>query len=204
MLIAAFEDVTESKRAATELRLSEQRFRTFVEDANDIIYTLNLAGELEYLSPNLREILGHDPADFLGQYIAAIVHPDDLPSCQAFLHRLLNTRQKQSGLEYRVRHQDGDWRWHVTNASPLLDSAGNLIGMFGIAHDISERKVNEAHISHRAHYDALTDLPNRALFFDRLQQALHGCHRAPTQAGRPLGDPVHRIVRGCSRSRIRL
>ena len=144
-------EITRQKHIEEELRLSEQKFRTFVEDANDIIYTLNLAGEFQYLSPNLREILGFDPADFLGQYIASIVHPDDLQSCRAFLMRLLETKQKQSGLEYRVRHQDGDWRWHVTNASPLLDPDGTLIGMLGIAHDISERKANEAHISHLAH-----------------------------------------------------
>lgn len=170
-------DITRQKRFEQELRLSEQKFRTFVEDANDIIYTLNLAGEFDYLSPNLREILVQDPADFLGRSIATIVHPDDLSRCEAFLQRLLGTREKQSGLEYRVRHQDGDWRWHVTNASPLFDASGALVGMLGIAHDISERKASEARISHLAHYDALTDLPNRALLFDRLQQALRDAER---------------------------
>ncbi|MBK1646213.1 hypothetical protein CKO25_16480 [Thiocapsa imhoffii] len=175
--VALVHDITRQKRSEEELRLSEQTFRTLVEDANDIIYTLNLNGEFQYLSPNLREILGFDPADFLGQGIASIVHPEDLQRCQDFLMRLLETRQKQSGLEYRVRHQDGHWRWHVTNASPLFEPDGKLMGMLGIAHDISERKANESYIKHLAHHDALTDLPNRTLFFDRLQQALCDAER---------------------------
>lgn len=183
LLITSFEDITGQKHIEEELRLSEQKFRTFVEQANDIIYTLNPDGEFQYLSPNLREILGHDPADFLGQYIASIVHPDDLQSCQDFLLRLIKTRKKQSGLEYRVRHQNGEWRWHVTNASPLLDPAGKLIGMLGIAHDISERKANEAQITHLAHYDGLTDLLNRTLLFDRVQQALRDAERNQFQVG---------------------
>lgn len=184
-------DISAQKRIQAELRLSEQKFRTFVETANDIIYTLNLAGRFQYVSPNLREILGHDPADLVGQYIFAIVHPEDLSNCETFLQRVLGTRQKQKGLEYRVRHADGDWRWHVTNASPLLDVDGNLTGMLGIAHDISERKVNEAHISHLAHYDALTDLPNRTLFFDRLQQALRDAERNQFQVALMFIDLDH-------------
>ncbi|SEQ38482.1 PAS domain S-box-containing protein/diguanylate cyclase (GGDEF) domain-containing protein [Ectothiorhodospira magna] len=174
LLHVAWNDITRRKAAETQLRINEEKFRTFVEDANDIIYTLNLDGTFQYLSPNIREILAQDPEDFLGGYFAAIVHPDDLPACQVFLERLLTTKSKQSGLEYRVRHKTAGWRWHVTNASPLFDKDGTIIGMLGIAHDITERKRQEARMIHMAHHDPLTALPNRTLLFNRLDQIITG------------------------------
>jgi len=169
------------ERMEEELRRSEQRFRTLVEDANDVIYTLDLDGVFRYLSPNLREILSLEPKEVVGQHFATIVHADDLPRCEAFLQRLLSSRTKQSGLEYRVRHGDGGWRWHVTNASPLLDVNGALSGMIGIGHDISERKLVEDQTFRLAHFDALTDLPNRGLFFEHLQQAMREAERKHAQ-----------------------
>ncbi|WP_322827382.1 diguanylate cyclase domain-containing protein [Lamprobacter modestohalophilus] len=181
LLLALAVIVMARERMEEELRRNEQRFRTLVEDANDVIYTLDLNGIFRYLSPNLREILGLEPKDVVGQHFATIVHVDDLPGCEAFLQRLLSTRTKQSGLEYRVRHGDGGWRWHVTNASPLLDANGALSGMIGIGHDVSERKLVEDQTHRLAHYDALTELPNRGLFFERLQQAMREAERKDGQ-----------------------
>ncbi|MCG5499283.1 sensor domain-containing diguanylate cyclase [Ectothiorhodospira lacustris] len=174
LLHVTWNDITRRKAAETQLRINEEKFRTFVEDANDVIYTLNLDGIFQYLSPNIRELLAQEPEDFLGGHFSAIVHPDDLPACQAFLERLLATRSKQSGQEYRVRYGAGaaDWRWHVTNASPLFDKDGTIIGMLGIAHDITVRKQDEVRIMHMAHHDGLTALPNRALLFSHLDQAM--------------------------------
>ena len=203
-----------------ELCASEQRFRMLVEDANDVIYTLDRSGAFEYLSPNLRESLGHAPEDFLGKHFSTLVHPDDLPRCEAFVQRVLRSRSKQRGLEYRVRHHEGGWRWHSTNASPSLDGNGSLVGMIGVAHDISERKRIEEQTYHLAHYDALTDLPNRRLFFEHLRQAIRGAERKGSQLavmfldldrfkpvndhyGHAIGDRVLQLVakrlRGCLR-----
>ncbi len=181
LLLALGVIVMARERTEEELRASEQRFRTLVEDANDVIYTLDLAGSFQYLSPNLRDILGLAPEDVVGRHFATIVHADDLPRCETFLQRLLSTRSKQSGLEYRVRHGDGGWRWHVTNASPLLDANGALSGMIGIGHDISQRKLAEDQTFRLAHYDALTNLPNRGLFFERLEQAMREAERKDGQ-----------------------
>ncbi len=172
VLHIAWSDITRRKAAEAQLRLNEEKFRGFVEDANDIIYTLSLDGFFQYISPNIAEILEFSPEDFLGCHFATIVHPDDLPACQMFLERVLATRSKQSGLEYRVQHKTAGWCWHVTNASPLLDKDGTIIGMLGIAHDVTERKLNESKIMRMAHYDGLTSLPNRVLLFEQLEPAM--------------------------------
>jgi diguanylate cyclase (GGDEF)-like protein/PAS domain S-box-containing protein len=208
------------ERLEANLRLSEQRFRTYVESAHDIVYTLDMQGRFKYLSPNLQDVLGYAPAELLNQHFAVIVHPDDLPACEAFLQRLLDGGKKLSGLEYRVRHRDGDWHWHLTNGSPLFDDAGHIIAMLGLAHDISERKASEVRISYLAHHDALTDLPNRTLLLDRLQQALQDAERQGTQGallfidldgfkpindthGHGIGDQVLQVVAARLRAAVR-
>lgn len=166
-------DITARHEAEERLRASEGKFRTLVESANDIIYTVDPAGRINYVSPSWTGILGHPIEDIVGRVFSELLHPDDLESAREFLSRVVNKGQKQENMEYRVRRQDGAWVWHTANGAPLFDSDGTLVGMICIARDISERKETESRILHMAHHDALTDLPNRSLFFDRLQQALH-------------------------------
>ncbi|HMV72525.1 MAG TPA: diguanylate cyclase, partial [Pseudomonadales bacterium] len=165
-------DITAQREAEEQLRASEEKFRTLVETANDIIYTLDSSGRVDYVSPNWTTILGHPVGAITGRDFDELLHPDDLASARAFLHGIVTAGRKQASAEYRVRHLDGTWIWHTANGAPLHDAEGKTVGMFGIARDISERKQSEARILHMAHYDALTDLPNRSLISDRLEQAL--------------------------------
>ncbi len=136
-------DMTERKQAEAALRESEEWFRSFVENANDIIYTLEPNGIIIYISPNWKAILGHDAHEVIGQSFARFVHPDDVPACRAFLERIITTGEKAGGIEYRIQHKDGTWRWHSSNGSPMSDAGGKLIGYMGIARDITERKQAE-------------------------------------------------------------
>ncbi|MFQ5602707.1 MAG: PAS domain S-box protein [bacterium] len=130
----------EHKEAEEALCESEERFRNLVENANDIIYSLTPDGKFSYVSPNWTDILGHEVQEVLGKSFEPFVHPDDLEACQNFLHSVIESGKKQSGIEYRVRHKDGSWRWHISSASPLMDSEGRVLNFIGIAHDVTERK----------------------------------------------------------------
>jgi PAS domain S-box-containing protein len=136
-------DVTEQVNLQEQLKKSEAKFRAFVENANDIIYTLSPDGTLTYVSPNWKNILGHDPAQVTGGSIAGYVHPEDLPRCMAFLQTILTTGESQSGIEYRVRHESGHWCWHLSNGSAIRDRQGRITGYLGIARDITEQKEHE-------------------------------------------------------------
>lgn len=165
-------DITARRHAEEQLRASEEKFRTLVESANDIIYTLDNSGRIDYVSPNWTEILGHPIDEVIGRNFDELLHPDDLAPAHEFLHAAIATGRRLANVEYRVRHRDGTWIWHTANGAPLMGPDGKPVGMFGIARDISERKQSEARILRMAHYDALTDLPNRSLILDRLEQAL--------------------------------
>ncbi|HEY9670406.1 MAG TPA: PAS domain S-box protein [Waterburya sp.] len=136
-------DITERYKAKEALQQSEQKFRSIVENANDIIYQLTPDAVFSYVSPNWVDILGHDVAEVEGQLFTPFIHPDDLAICLGTLHRAIETGQKQSGIEYRVRHKNGSWRWHTSNISILRDASGTVVSVVGIARDISDRKQAE-------------------------------------------------------------
>ena len=165
-------DITERKRAQAELAASEAKFRAFVENASDLISSRDLDGIYTYASPNWKAQLGREPAELLGRDARDFLHPEDVPAWEAFTQRVLASRCSQGGLEVRVRHVDGSWRWHVASESPLLDGQGRVTALLSISRDVTERRKIEERLRHLAQFDALTDLPNRALVFDRLGQAL--------------------------------
>ncbi len=142
---------TEAERIAAEkaLRESEEKFRNLVESANDIVYTLSPDGIFTYVSPNWQENLGHDPSEVVGKSFALFVHPDDIDVCRTFLYRVMSTGEKQSGVEYRARHKNGSWRWHMSNGSPLTDAQGRILSYMGIAHDTTRRKAYETRLKER-------------------------------------------------------
>ncbi len=128
------------KKIDLALRESEERFRNYVEKANDIIYALKPDGTFSYVSPNWKEILGHDVSEVEGKSFIPFVHPEDLAACTEFFKNVIIHGKKQSGIEYRVKHKDGRWRWHTSSASPLKDDLGNVLSYIGVAHDITKMK----------------------------------------------------------------
>ncbi len=134
----------ERRQAVEALISSEQRFRSFVEQASDIIFTLSTDGFLTYVSPNIKEILGYESNDYLGAWYEDLIHDDDIPGAGVFLHRLITTGDSRDGIEYRVRHNNGEWRWHNLKASALYDADGAITAVLGISRDFSDRKQAEA------------------------------------------------------------
>lgn len=142
-IVGVTRDINTRKKAEEALRESEEKFRSFVENANELVYSLNTDGIISYVSPRVREQLGYEIEDFIGKSALFFVHPEDQNHVHDFFIQSLTTGQNRSGNEYRLRHRNGTWLWHSQNFSPIYDNEGNLIRVLGISHDITERKNAE-------------------------------------------------------------
>jgi PAS domain S-box-containing protein len=133
-------DISERKKAEEALRVSEERFRSLVENANDVIYSLTPKGEISYLSPKFSDILGYDVSEYLGKPFSLLMHPDDLKKSIESIQRGLKTGRGEQGFSFRIKHKDGHQCWFVSNSSVILDPQGHIMEIVGVAHDITGMK----------------------------------------------------------------
>ncbi|MBE9096264.1 EAL domain-containing protein [Tychonema sp. LEGE 07203] len=165
-------DISDRKFAESALRESEQRFRSLIENATDITIVLDGEGIFRYISPSVKRILGYAPHQAIGRSALGAVHPDDCAAIAQTLHKAIeNPKRSQSPLEYRVRHRNGSWCYVEAVATNLLHDPA-VQGIVINCHDITQRKKAEEQLLHDAFHDALTGLPNRSLFIDRLEHSL--------------------------------
>ncbi len=158
-----FEDITQIKRTQEALRASEQRFRSFVENASDIVFALTPEGEFTYISPNWLERMGEASEDAVGKHFAPYVVDEDVPLCAAFLEKVLTTDQNPGTVDYRVRRVDGEIRWHTATGSALKDDRGNTNGFVGIARDVTEQKRAAENLQERLRYEEALQNISRVL-----------------------------------------
>jgi len=159
---ALLEDVTERHSAEERLRRSEQRFRRYVENANEILYSVSEDGKFLYVSPNWTSKLGHPVSDVTGQAMETFIHPDDAPAFRTFVQQVLLRGRSTVSIEYRVRHRDGEFRWHASSGAAYLDDAGDKIYV-GVARDISERIRSQEALRHAlAQREEMESIINRS------------------------------------------
>ncbi|MFL6258109.1 MAG: EAL domain-containing protein [Thermoanaerobaculia bacterium] len=174
----ALEDVTGRRNAEEALRASEERFRSLVQNASDLISILDADGTVRYESPSHQRVLGLEPETHVGRSLVGLVHPEDRHVIEEALRQLLDRPDDVVTFEHRLRHRDGSWRVIESTASNLLGQPA-VAGLVLNSHDITDRKRAEEKLLHDALHDELTGLPNRALFMDRLRQSMERSRREP-------------------------
>jgi PAS domain S-box-containing protein len=145
-VLSSINDITERKIIEESLKQSEEKYRQLIENSHDIIYMLLPDGTFTFVSPAWTRLLGHPIDQVFGHSFQEFVHPDDIPGCLAWLKNGLESDQRQKGVEYRVKHLDGSWRWHISSAMPFKDKNGIIVRFEGTARDITDRKIAEEEI----------------------------------------------------------
>ena len=165
-------------RIRRQLEDRDQLFQLISENAADMIALVDGDGRRLYNSPAYLKVLGYSPEDLKTTSSIEQIHPDDL---QRVVQAAEKARLSGQGerMEYRVRHKDGTWRTLESTASPIRNAKGQTDKLVIVNRDITERKRAEELLAHNAFHDGLTNLPNRALFLDRLQHALTLSKRHP-------------------------
>ncbi|MGM0418046.1 MAG: PAS domain S-box protein [Thermodesulfobacteriota bacterium] len=129
-----------TQSAPSSLPDNEKRFRVFVENSKDIIFSLSPDGIFEYVSPGWKDNLGTEPEEAEGKSFEDFVHKNDISRCRKFLEIVTNEGLKQKNIEYRVKHKDGSWRWHTSTGAPVKDDNGKVVSFLGIARDTTKQK----------------------------------------------------------------
>ena len=169
----------ERKSAEVALRVSEERYALAINGANDGLWDWDLASDEIYYSPRWKEMLGYEPGEltaFPEEWFSR-VHPDDLARLKQEISDHLSGRSLHFKHEHRMRHRDGSYRWMLSRGIAVRGATGKPWRMAGSLTDVHSRKMTEQQLLHDAMHDALTDLPNWALFMDRLGVAIAQCRR---------------------------
>ncbi|MDF2879870.1 MAG: Diguanylate cyclase/phosphodiesterase domain 2 [Clostridiaceae bacterium] len=167
-----FDELQESEEL---VRNSEERFRLAVAGSNDAIFELDCITDKIFLSDTWTEISGYPIKTnslFMGYWSKCIMNAD----LKRLIHEFHNSiRENKDFLrsEFRLKVDNGQFKWILFKGKILMNEQGKPVKMSGSLTDISDRKNYEQKIKHMAYYDSLTNLPNRTLFIEKLNELIN-------------------------------
>ena len=171
--------IAEQERISRALKESEEYFRNAFDHAAGMA-VINPDGQWLQVNESLCSILGYTEEELLKNGFQAITHPNDLGNDLANLYQLLEGKIPNYQLEKRYCHKSGQTIWVLQSATLTHDADGKPRHVIFQIQNISARKKAEEQIHHAAFHDALTGLPNRTLFADRLSMAVERAKRSAT------------------------
>ncbi|MCP4432705.1 MAG: EAL domain-containing protein [Gammaproteobacteria bacterium] len=158
----------------SELQVSEERYSLVAHGANDGLWDWDYTDDRVYFSPRWKfmlgfteDAIGHDPLEWIDR-----IHADDKSHVINDLHAHKIEQTSHFECEYRIKNAEGDYRWMVCRGLAVRNEDGVAYRMIGSQSDINDRKQAEEKLVFDAVHDALTGLPNRILFLDRLNHCI--------------------------------
>jgi diguanylate cyclase (GGDEF)-like protein/PAS domain S-box-containing protein len=182
-LVEAFASMRDAVTArADALRASQARYQAIVEDQNDLICRLRPDGALTFVNEAAARFLGLPSEQLVGTSFLAILGRGSHDSLHEQLTRMTPDQPTVSD-EHEIILPNGERRRVHWTSRAIFDESGHLTELQAVGRDITERTSLEEQLTRQAFYDALTGLPNRTLFMDRLAHTLAGAERNATTIG---------------------
>ncbi|MEA2359798.1 MAG: hypothetical protein QOI62_3058 [Solirubrobacteraceae bacterium] len=177
--VGTLDDVTVEVTARHALAAREAEYRMLAEHSTDFLSRHSPGAQFLYASPVARTMLGWNPEALLGHSAEelGLTHPED----RELLAQAWRDCREGGGARrctYRALRRDGSLLWLETSFRAVRDDDDEVVEVVCVSRDISDRKSAEIELAHRALHDALTGLPNRTLFLDRLAHALRRARRS--------------------------
>ncbi len=144
-------DITEEKRAAEALQLSEERWQLALEGSDDGVWDWGIATDTMWFSARWKALLGYAEHEFANNFEAwrRVLHPDDWPWVQATLDAYLTRRTETYAVEFRMSHKDGSWRWILSRGKACFSPEGRPLRMIGTHTDVTTWRETERELRHQ-------------------------------------------------------
>lgn len=178
VIMCISEDITAKKEMEEKLRLSETKFRTYLENAADMILTVDIDGKINYVSPNCERICGFNADEIINKRAADFFITEKTASEKDPFDTLFIDDNNNKYRSFKIMHRDGSFHWYGVTISKTSDVNGKDIIICN-TRNIDESIEKEKKLEFLSLYDHLTGVPNKA-FFDAMLK------RAQTSAHRPL------------------
>lgn len=179
-VIAAIRDITEHKQMQRLLAESEERWKFALESGNQGVWDWYVPEKIIYFSHTWKTMLGYQDDEIKNEQseFESRVHPDDLPKVWRCIQDHFEKKTDEYICEVRFRCKNGSYKWVLDRGKVISrDPDGKVLRAIGTHTDIGHLKEQEIKLKQLAEHDPLTGLINRALFQDRLIQAISLANR---------------------------
>jgi PAS domain S-box-containing protein len=177
-----------------KLAESETRYKVLSENSRDLITLHQPDGTFLYVSPSVRNLLGYEPEELVGQDPFGFYHPDSQEQVRTELNRRVALGHPGVLIQYRFRHKNGQYVWLETLSQPVLDENGRVAQIHASSRDISDRKKAERERDHFFNHSldlmVMLDAEGRILRVNRRWQDALGWRPAQLE-GKPLFNYLH-------------
>lgn len=162
----------ESGRIDSTLKAERYLFRAMIDQVPDYLFVKDIDGRFIIANRAVAADLGRTPDQLIGKTDFDL-HRHELAS--KFFddeQQLMNSGQTFVGIKEFIVDASGNKKWFSSTKAPLRDHSGQIVGLVGVCRDITDRKLAEEQMQFMALHDALTELPNRNLLLDRMNQSI--------------------------------